>query len=201
VQAERAAYRAWQATLSEQARCSEGTGRVFCVDESGIAIGERVRYGYAKRGQPCVETAPYRAGRRSNLIGFVCSDGTGAVTTIEGTPVCRKLFSHVMTDQLVPRLRQGDVVLWDNHTIHKHALLTAQIEAAGAKLVWLPRYSPDLNPAEYLWSHVKRRVRRVGADSAEALREALTQAVASVEPPHIAAWLRHGGFPSQPHPV
>lgn len=193
VQAERSAFTTWQ---SQACR-----GRVFCVDESGIAIGERLRYGYARRGQPCVETAPYRIGRRTNLVGFVCSDGSGSVTAVEGHAICRRIFAHVMREALLPELRTGDVVVWDNHTIHKETTLIGEIEAAGATVVWLPRYSPDMNPAEWLWSSLKRKVRRACADSADALRWALGEAVGAVEQAHVAGWVRHGGFRAQPHPV
>ena len=193
MQAERAAYRAWQA----EARA----GRVFCVDETGIAIGERIRYGYARRGQPCVEVAPYRAGRRTNVVGFVASDGTGAVTIIEGHAVCRALFAHAMRAHLVPRLRPGDTVLWDNHTIHKDPALIAEIEGRGASVRWLPRYSPELNPAEWLWSWVKRRVRRAHADTTAAVRAALIEAAGAAHPCDLAGWVRHGGFRDQPQPV
>lgn len=193
VQAERAAYRQWQA--------EPRTGRVFCVDESGIAAGERVRYGYAKRGRRCVETARYRGGRRTNVVGFVCSDGSGAVTSLTGVPVCRVLFAGMMRRSLMPRLRAGDVVLWDNHTIHKDAVLIAEIEGKGASVRWLPRYSPDLNPAEWLWSWMKRRVRVACADTSEAVVEALCVGAGDLGGEVVEGWIRQGGFPRQPQPV
>ena len=193
MQAERTAYRAWQAEPM--------SGRVFCVDESGIAAGERVRCGYAKRGQRCVETAPYRLGRRTNMVGFVCSDGSGAVTTLTGLNVCRVLFAAMMRQTLVPKLEAGDVVVWDNHTIHKDALLVAEIEAKGASVRWLPRYSPDMNPAEWLWSWLKRRVRVACADTSDAVIGALREAVSEGDVGMVEGWIRQGGFQLQPQAV
>lgn len=139
VTAEREAFAEWQASVDG--------ARVVCVDESGIVAGGRVNYGYAPRGQRCTTTdgggehAPYRKGRRRSLIGWVGID-RGGVVAVEGS-VDGDVFERFVRDHLCPRLREGDLVVWDNHSVHKRDELLSLIRARGADLVWQPRYSPE----------------------------------------------------------
>lgn len=181
VQAERAAF--------AEALAHIDASRLVFVDESGVLQGMRLAYGYAPRGQPCVETAPYRKGRRTSLIGFVSASG-GAVTAMSGT-VGGAEFARFVVDDLVPKLSVGDVVIWDNHAIHKSAAVREAVEATGAVLLAQPRYSPDLNAVEMLWSKMKRLVRQARADTAEALDAALRAACAAITEADLRGWIRH----------
>lgn len=82
--------------------------------------------------------------------------------------------------------------------MHKRPELRALIEARGAELVWQPRYSPEFNAVEELWSKVKHLVRRARADTAAALREALAAAVAALTCEDAEGWLRHAGYRISP---
>lgn len=195
---ERAGHAAYlEARRAEQGRAP---GRCFFVDESGIAPGLRANSGWARRGQRCVDYAPYRAPGRRSLVGWTTSTGSGHVLVVEGS-VKRATFAYLMRRFLLPRLRVGDTVVWDNHTIHDDKALRAEIEAKGAHLRPLPRYSPDLNPAEMLWSTLKRRLRRALADTAEQVEAALGEAVSQIAAAEVVAWARHCGFTAQPQPV
>lgn len=164
----------------------------MCVDESGVVAGGRVGYGYASRGQRCEEHAPYRKGRRTSLIGWV-GLGRGGVVAVEGS-VGGDLFERFVRDHLGPRLREGDVVVWDNHSVHKRPALREMIRARGADLVWQPRYSPEFNACEEMWSKVKHLVRRARADTGSALTEALAEAVGALSGEDSDGWLRHAGY-------
>ena len=85
-------------------------------------------------------------------------------------------------------------MVWDNHSVHKRPELRALIDARGAELVWQPRYSPEFNACEEMWSKVKHLVRRARADTAGALREALAVAVAALTWEDSFGWLRHAGY-------
>lgn len=188
VAAERDAFAAWQGGVDG--------ARVVCVDESGVLAGMRAAYGYAPRGERCVEHAPYRKGRRTSLIGWVRVGGPGKcgrVVGVEGA-VDGAVFAAFVRDHLAPSLSPGDVVVWDNHAIHKGAEVGRLIEARGATLKPQPRYSPEVNASEPLWSKVKASVRRARADTAEALEGALRTAVGSVTASDVAGWLRHCGY-------
>ena len=169
---------------------------MVCVDESGIVAGGRVSYGYAARGERCEEHAPYRKGRRTSLIGWV-GLGRGGVVAVEGS-VSGDLFERFVREHLCPNLRRGDTVVWDNHSVHKRPALRALIEARGAELVWQPRYSPEVNAAEELWSKVKHLVKRARADTQTALVAALAAAVAALTWEDSHGWLRHAGYRLSP---
>lgn len=181
VMAERAAF--------AQALSGIDASRLVFVDESGLLQGMRARYGYAPVGEPCVEYAPYRKGRRTSLIGWIGAT-SGAVTAMPGT-VTRSEFARFVVEDLVPSLRAGDVVVWDNHTIHKSAAIREAVEATGAVLLAQPRYSPELNAVEMLWSKVKHLVRKARADTAEALDAALRAACAAVSEADLRGWIGH----------
>lgn len=184
VVAERAAFAAWRPTVDGR--------RVVCVDESGVVAGMRAAYGYAPRGERCEEHAPYRKGRRTNLLGWL-GLGRGGVVAVEGR-VNGAAFARFVGGHLAPRLEPGDIVVWDNHSIHRGRELRRLIEARGASLAPQPRYSPEFNACEEMWSKVKHRVRRARADTGSALTEALNAAVGALTWEDSAGWLGHSGY-------
>jgi len=165
------------------------------IDESGIEQGMRLRYGYAPRAQRCIENAPFRIGRRTSLIGFVGIE-SGQVLPVKGS-VNASVFETFVRGCLVPHLRAGMVVIWDNARIHS-AEAVRLVEATGARVLALPRYSPEYNAIEHFWSKVKHFVRKAGADTAETLSEALDAAVALVTPEDVKGWIEHCGYQFQP---
>lgn len=169
--------------------------RLVFVDESGVVRGMRAAYGYAPRGERCVEAAPFRVGKRMNLLGWMRADG-GGVVGVEGS-VDAAVFGRFVADTLAPSLRPGDVVIWDNARIHGPAAV-ALVEAAGARVLAQPPYSPDLNAIEMLWSKVKAIVRQKLADLYEELVAALDEAVSAVRASDAAGWIRHCGYLCQP---
>jgi len=116
---------------------------------------------------------------------------------VEGS-VDGDVFECFVRDHLAPKLRRGDIVVWDNHSVHKRPELRALIEMRGAELVWQPRYSPEFNAVEELWSKVKHLVRRARADTATALSEALAAAVGALTWEDSLGWLRHAGYRLSP---
>lgn len=171
--------------------------RLVFVNESGVVRGMRAAYGYAPRGERCVDwavggpTAPFRVGKRLNLLGWMRQD-SGGVTGVEGS-VNAEVFERFVADSLVPSLKPGDVVIWDNARIHA-AGSVARIEAAGARVLAQPPYSPDLNAIEMLWSKVKAIVRQKLADLYDELVAALHEAVEAVTPSDASGWIRHCGY-------
>lgn len=187
VVAERAAFLEWQASV-----CAR---RLIFVDESGVCQGMRTAYGYARRGSRCVETAPYRVGKRTSLLGWM-AEGCGEIISYAGS-VTKDVFERFVEQSLVPSLEPGDIVIWDNARIHSEGAVEL-ITAAGASVVALPRYSPELNPIEMLWSKLKHGVRKKRADTAEALKQALMEAVAALRGEDASAWIGHCGYVRQP---
>jgi transposase len=185
VQAERAAF---AKDLSEI-----DPARIKVVDESRAEVGQRLSYGYSERGKRCYDSAPFRSGIVRSLVGWLSLDGAGVVATHQGT-VKGWTFRGFLRQHLVPFLKPGDVVIWDNARIHGVEGVRAMIEACGARVLPLPRYSPDLSPIEPAWSKIKQVVKRVRAATAEALEEAIAVGVAAVCASDAAGWFQHCGY-------
>ena len=167
--------------------------RVKAVDESGVVQGMRLGYGYAKRGQRLISHAPLRRGKRLSLLGWLGYDGSGTVVIHQGT-VKRWHFRGFVRTHLLPALHPGDVVLWDNARIHEAPDLVEQIEALGATVRPLPRYSPEFNPIEHLWSKLKHWIKKARADTEQVLMEAVETAVSRVCAADAVGWFAHCGF-------
>lgn len=169
--------------------------RLVFVDESGIVRGMRLAYGYAPRGARCIENAPFRVGKRRSLIGWMAANG-GEIVHFEGS-VTASVFEQFVRDHLVPSLEAGDIVLWDNARIHSPEAVRL-VEAAGARVLPLPRYSPEYNAIELMWSKLKHYVRKLRADTAEALKAALEAAAAYLRAADARAWIEHCGYRFSP---
>jgi transposase len=185
LQLERAAFLAWMGTVDPT--------RVKVIDESGLVRGLRLGYGYAPKGHRVYDCAPLKRGKRLNMVGWMGFDGSGAVATHPGT-VTGPIFRGFVHRHLLPALREGDLVIWDNHRIHQVEGLKEKIAARGAVLKPLPRYSPDLNPIELLWSKLKHSIKKARADTEEALEQAVEAAVGLVCRADARGWFEHCGF-------
>lgn len=185
IKAERACFIDWMQRVDP--------ARVKVVDESGLVRGMRLSYGYSESGKRCFESAPLNRGKRLNLVGWIGLDGSGCVAT-QATSINQPLFRGFILSHLLPVLKPGDIVVWDNHRIHDAEGLKAQIEDLGAEVRPLPRYSPDLSPIEPCWSKIKHIVRKLRADTMEALQVAVEQAVSLVSADDARGWFEHCGF-------
>lgn len=165
--------------------------RLVFVDESGIAPGMRLGYGYAPCGQRCLEAAPLRAKGRLNLVGWMSASCGEAVIVADSVDAA--IFERFVAEYLVPSLEPGDIVVWDNARIHVPGAV-ALVEAVGARVLALPRYSPEYNAIEMLWSKLKQYIGKMRADTEAALRDALKAAMATVTESDAVGWIRHCGY-------
>ena len=119
--------------------------------------------------------------------------GAVVILVLEGSMTGEVLEAYV--EQFVTReLTAGDVVVWDNLAAHKRPGVRRAIEAAGATLLFLPAYSPDLNPIELAWSKLKTALRGHAARTPEQLERAIANALAAITVRDIEHWLRHCGY-------
>lgn len=174
-----------------EARQRFDAARLVFVDEAGVVCGMRLAYGYAPRGKRCLENAPFRVGKRQSLIGWMAACG-GELVHLGGS-VTAKVFERFVGEHLVPSLEQGDLVIWDHARIHSPEAVPL-VEAAGARVVPLPRYWPEYNAIELLWSKLKHYVRKLRADTKEALIAALEAAVGCLRVEDARAWIEHCGY-------
>jgi transposase len=185
VQAERVLYRAWSATLDLH--------RVKFIDESGINLAMTRLYGRAPRGERVLGIAPQNYGPNVTLLGALSCTGLEAVMTIEGATDA-DVFRAYVREVLCPTLGAGDIVIADNLSAHKAAGVQEAIAATGARLFYLPPYSPDLNPTEQCWSKIKAFLRAAKARTREALDTAVAAALATITESDARAWFAHSGY-------
>ena len=180
-----------EAYLAEVARVA--AGRLVVVDESGCTTSMTRPRGRAPRGRRVHDAVPGGHWRVTTLIGAVRTSGVAAAVTIDAA-TDGPVFLAFVRDALVPTLRPGDVVVMDNLGAHKVAGVREAIEGAGAQLLYLPPYSPDLSPIELCWSKVKQALRSAAARTAESLSRAVQQAFETVTTCDLINWFRHCGY-------
>ncbi len=168
-------------------------GELVFVDESGTNLAMTPRYGRAPRGQRVVGVVPRNHGPNTTLIAAMSPAGITAATSLEGA-MDRDAFDVFVGQGLVPALRPGQTVIWDNLSVHKSATAIARIEAAGCQVVFLPPYSPDFAPIEQAFGKLKTFLRRAGARSRAALDDALTAGPATITAADARAGFAHCGY-------
>lgn len=136
-------------------------------------------YARAPKGKRARASKPVDRGRTQTIVGALRVDGLVASLTFEGF-LDKDWWLLFVRDILVPELRQGDVVILDRLNIHKKKAVIALIEAVGAKVHFLPRATPELNPIEHCWAKIKAILRRLAPRTNEALEQAILAALACV---------------------
>jgi transposase len=147
----------------------------------------------AERGTRVVEHVPRNRGTVTTMIASLCLAGVEAVCTFVGGTTGERFYEYTR-DHLVPVLKSGDVVVWDGLAAHKDSRVRELIEGAGARIVLLPPYSPDMNPIEYAWSLVKRHLRSAKVRATDALPAANAAACAAVSAEVASAFILHCGY-------
>jgi transposase len=151
-------------------------------------------YGRARHGQRVYDHKPANWGENFSVIGAVRADRVLCHQTFVGA-VNGPRFVEFTRQTLCPRLYPGDVVVLDNLRAHHAPIVRELVEAAGARLLFLPPYSPDLSPIEPCWSFVKHHLRRLAVRSAQKLRQAIPNVFKNVRTAHLKAWFAHCGYP------
>ena len=151
------------------------------------------QWGRAPKGERIAEAAPQGHWNVLTTLGAMSLRGIVAAMTIEAATDA-DVFAAYVEQVLGPKLQPGDVVILDNLSAHKVPGIAASIAACGARLIYLPPYSPDLNPIEQAWSKFKQFLRSAKARTAEALDQAITEALKMITPDNAAAWFHHCGY-------
>ena len=163
------------------------------IDERGSNLGLTRLYGRAAPGQRVPESVPGDRGGNLSTIGALGLEGIRTGLSVPG-PIDGETMLVFVEELLVPTLKRGDIVLMDNTPLHKLDDIEDAIEAAGAWVLFLPTYSPDLNPMENCWSKVKALLRSLKPRTVEELLDALVEAFASITLHDILSWFRHCGY-------
>ena len=167
--------------------------RLVFLDESGINLGMVRRYGRALGGKRVVDHSPLNKPKATTVLSAIRINGVFAQANDMGDTTKEKFLQYVRKT-LIPALHQGDIVVMDNLSAHHVPQVAQLIHQAGAVLLYLPPYSPDLNPIEKLWSKVKAFLRKCRALTQESLQQALQSAFACVTPSNCRNWFACAGY-------
>jgi transposase len=154
----------------------------------------RLRGWYA-RGQRLVDKVPHGHWKTLTLVAALRHDGIVAPCVFDG-PINGRSFLAYVNEMLVPRLKPGDIVVLDNLGSHKSGAVRQAIRAAGAKLFFLPPYSPDLNPIEQVFAKLKELLRKENARSVDATWRAVGTTLSRFPPAECANYLANAGYKS-----
>ena len=167
--------------------------RLIFVDESGAHTQMTRRYGRSRLGQRLVCSVPHGHYQTTTLIAAVSLRGPQAPWLFDG-PMDGELFLAWVKTGLAPELHRDEVVILDNLATHKVAGVREAIEAAGARLEYLPPYSPDFNPIEPMWSKVKQKLRSRNPRTARQLFRAAGAAFATITPADCQGFFLNAGY-------
>ena len=163
----------------------------------GSNLGLTRLYGRAEPGQRVHDQVPGDRGGNVSTIGAIGLDGIRTGLSVPGA-IDGETMLFFVEELLVPTLKRGDIVVMDNNSIHKLDDIEDAIEAAGAWVLFLPTYSPDLNPIENCWAEVKSLLRSLKPRTLPDLFNALAAAFASITGHDILGWVRHCGYRGAP---
>ncbi len=183
----RFAYRLWSFTIDPR--------NLVFIDETGIHLGMTRLYGRAPMGERLYDSeAPDDRGKNISLIGGMSIDGLIATLSIVGS-INTNVFLFYIQEILIPQLWVGAIIVMDNLPVHHAVVVREAIEAVGAKVVFLPPYSPDLSPIELCWSKLKQLLRSAKARTCEALDQALTLIINEcISADNALSWFAHCGL-------
>ena len=151
--------------------------------------------GWSRRGDKLIGRTPFGRWRTLTFLAALRHDRIDAPCVLDG-PINGRLFTDYVEQFLVPTLSPGDVVIMDNLGSHKGKSVRQAIRNAGAKLLFLPPYSPDLNPIEQLFAKLKLLLRKAAERTTEATWKRIGSLLDAFPPQECANYLRNSGYAS-----
>jgi transposase len=167
--------------------------RLVFVDEMGTNTSLSPLYAWSRRGERAPAKVPRNRGKNTTLLASMSSEGIGPCLAVQGA-TNKAVFEAYVEGVLAPSLRPGQVVVMDNLSAHKGEEVRELIEARGCELLFLPPYSPDLNPIEEAFSKIKGLLRKAEACTREALIEAIGEAISAVTAWDVRGFFEHCGY-------
>jgi transposase len=169
--------------------------RLVFIDETWAKTNMTRTHGRARKGERLVAKVPHGHWRTLTFLAALRCDGLTAPCVVDG-PINGVTFRAYVEQILVPTLRPGDIVVMDNLGSHKGWAVRAAIRAAGAKLFFLPPYSPDLNPIEQVFAKLKTLLRKAEARTVETVCNRIGALIDIFAPTECANYLRNSGYAS-----
>jgi len=170
--------------------------RLVFIDETWAKTNMTPLRGWAPRGQKLPGKVPHGRWRTVTFLAALRCDRLDAPCVIDG-PIDGESFRAYVEQVLVPTLKPGDIVIFDNLASHKGTAVRHAIRAAGAKLFLLPKYSPDLNPIEQVFAKLKTLLRRAAGRSTDAIWRHIGKLLSAFTPQECANYFRNAGYASK----
>jgi transposase len=167
--------------------------RLVFIDETWTKTNMAPLRGWSRRGKRLIGKVPHRRWKTMTFVAALRHDAVTAPWLLEG-PIDGESFRTYVERVLVPTLRPGDIVVMDNLGSHKGKAVRALIRAAGAKLLFLPKYSPDLNPIEQVFAKLKQLLRKAAAPTLEAICAAIGNILGAFTPGECANYFINSGY-------
>jgi transposase len=167
--------------------------RLIFIDETWAKTNMTRLRGRALRGQRLIDKTPAGHWKTTTLIAALDPRGMRCATVVDGA-VNGDVFVSFIRHVLLPQLKPGDIVVMDNLSSHKRAEVGRMIEHAGAELLYLPPYSPDLNPIEMVFSKIKQRLRTLALRTRQALWQTMQAVLDTVTSADASHCYRHAGY-------
>jgi transposase len=167
--------------------------RLVFIDETWTKTNMAPLRGWAPRGQRFIAKVPHGRWKTTTFLAALRFDRIEAPYLLDG-PIDGESFRTYVERVLMPTLRPGDIVVMDNLGSHKGKVVRESIRSTGAKLFFLPKYSPDLNPIEQAFAKLKHLLRKANARTVEAVCSAIGDVLRAFTPEECANYFRNSGY-------
>jgi transposase len=169
--------------------------RLVFVDETWTKTNMTRRHGWYRRGSPLNAKIPHGRWRTMTFLAALRHDRITAPFVLDG-PINGDSFRVYIERVLLPTLKAGDIVIMDNLGSHKASAIRRILRQAGARLIFLPPYSPDLNPIEQVFAKLKTLLRKADERTVDGLWQRIGQLLQCFTPAECANYLRNAGYAS-----
>jgi transposase len=176
-----------------QTQTSWNPEQLVFLDETWAKTNLSRTHGWAPTGERLIAKVPYGHWKTTTFLSGLRSTGWVAPLVIDGA-LNGALFRNYVQQHLAPALNRGDLLILDNLSSHKVSGVRDAIEAVGARIMYLPPYSPDLNPIEMAFSKLRRLMRSLAARTVDALWNACGTLLQAFSPSEILNYFRHAGY-------
>jgi transposase len=168
-------------------------GDLVFLDETGANTKMIRRYGWGPKSSRVISDVPHGHWKTTTFLAALRSSGFTAPLVVDG-PMNGNVFLAYVQQQLIQTLKPGDLVIMDNLSSHKRAGVKEAIESVGAELMYLPPYSPDLNPIELAFSKLKTLLRKAAARTTDELEKAIVKIIDQFQTQECINYFRHCGY-------